>query len=190
MIIVYAHPNQLGHNGFILRVIENKLKQTGKNYEVWDLYKMNFNPVMIDEKINPSSGRSFDQFLGELQNKIVSENDFIFIYPVWWNNVPAILKGFFDRIFLSGFAFRYVNKFPRPLLKGKRALVFTTSGGPAWHSFLLKCSRSTKVTTSDTLNFCGFKTKSCTFGGCRELNESFKKLAIKKVEKKLSKFFK
>lgn len=189
MIIVYAHPSRLGHNGFILSVVEDKLKQANKTYEVWDLYKMNFNPVVIDEKFDKSSGRSADDNIAKLQDKITSENDFIFIYPTWWNNVPAILKGFFDRIFLSGFAFRYVGRLPRPLLKGKRALVITTSGGPAWYSVLLKCSRSIKVTTSDTLNFCGFKTANCLFGNCTQLNEAFKKLATKKVEKKLAQFF-
>ena len=54
-----------------------------------------------------------------------------FIYPIWWASMPAILKGYIDRVFANGFAYKYENNIPIGLLEGKKALIFNTTGSPS-----------------------------------------------------------
>lgn len=102
--------------------------------------------------------------------------------------MPAILKGFYDRVFLSGFAFSYNNGRPKGLLKNKKALVFTTSGGPSIYQCLINGQRSLEVTAKDVLKFCGFKVKSYLFGSCMNINDNKKQEIEKKVNTMLSNF--
>ena len=51
-------------------------------------------------------------------------------YLNWWNSTPAILKGFIDRVFVAGFAFKYEGKIPKGLLTGKKAAVIMSTGAP------------------------------------------------------------
>ncbi len=189
MLIIYAHFSRSGHNGQVLSEVEKFLKEKVHLYEILDLYQIDFDPILTNQDILSREKFSSDEKIRSLQEKILQEQEFIFIYPTWWNNVPAMLKGFYDRVLAAGFAFRYQkNGLPEGLLKGKRALVFTTTGGPAFYQKLVRGTRSIKVTTSDTLEFCGLKTQSVLIGGCRSLDEK-KKLEIqKKVAKAMEKF--
>jgi NAD(P)H dehydrogenase (quinone) len=106
----------------------------------------------------------------------------IFIYPVWWQNMPAILKGFVDRIFVARFSFVYENALPKKLLKGRRAIVLTSSSGPRIYSYFFKGDRAIKVLTKDMLEFCGIKSKGFMIGIARDLNNKKKR----KIEKMVS----
>ena len=127
-----------------------------------------------------------------IQKKISNADRLIFIYPVWWNTMPAILKGFFDRVFTAGFAYRYkpvipamirakllmryafVTRFdygiPMPLLKGKKAIVFLTTGAPKI-AFFITGNRFKKLIKRDILGFFGIKSKIYHIDNCRKLNE-------------------
>ncbi|MCK8638773.1 NAD(P)H-dependent oxidoreductase [Fructobacillus fructosus] len=59
---------------------------------------------------------------------VVKKADFlIFIYPIWWSSMPAILKGLIDRVFVQGYAYRYNGVIPVALLKNKKAWIITTN---------------------------------------------------------------
>ncbi len=157
VLIVYCHPSKTSHNYKILQVVTDELRRKRVDFEVLDLYAMKFDAYFKDveyrrmrEKI-----RETEPDVKALQEKITAADRLIFIYPVWWYGMPARLKGFLDRIFTSGFAYRFfsVNRFllfganilsfipglrylmqpycVTPLLKGKKALIFRTYGGPA-----------------------------------------------------------
>ena len=125
-LVIYAHPDHESHSKLTLDLVEEKLKSQKIDYEVLDLYKMNFNPVLsldlYDEKINGLSKE-----IRDIQQKIIDSTELIFIYPIWWGTMPAMMKGFIDRTFTSGFAFKYgANGIPIKLLKGKHAKVFVS----------------------------------------------------------------
>jgi len=64
-----------------------------------------------------------------IQDKITAADELVFIFPIWWINVPAVLKNFFDMILTSGFAYKYTREtilFPEKLLVGKTARIFCT----------------------------------------------------------------
>jgi len=183
MLIIYANPHKSGFSGFILENLQKKLNQKKISYEVLDLYEMNYQPALIKEEHYTSGNYKISDQNKEIQEKITNSNNLVFIYPIWWQNMPAILKGFVDRIFTPRFAFKYVGKFPMGLLKGKKAAVFTTAGSPRLIANLLFGDRGIKVMTKDTLGFCGIKAKSFPVGSARELDEKQKEKMKKLVKK-------
>lgn len=191
MIIIYAHYSKKGHAGTVLAVVEEELKNRQVPYELWDLYQLNFNPVFNAETHDMSDeyGMSHDPQIRDWQQKIKTETDFVLIYPTWWVNVPAILKGFYDRVFLARFAFRYKrNGLPEGLLRGKRALVITTTGAPALFHWLLKWNRSLRVSTADTLGFCGIKTTTLLFGSCVNIDDTKRQIITRRTRATLGRW--
>ncbi len=169
-LIVYAHPNHEGHFGVILRELQKELDHRQDGYEVLDLYALGFDPVLKADEHYASNHRNITPGNRELQEKIRQAKRLVFIYPVWWQNVPAILKGFIDRVFTPGFAFEYqANGFPRGLLPGRRAAVFATSGAPRFFAKFVAGDRALKVLVRDTLKFCGLSAKGFAVGSAGQL---------------------
>jgi NAD(P)H dehydrogenase (quinone) len=181
MLIIYAHPNKDGHCGQILKNVITILEERKQDYTLVDLYKKNYDPVMKNEEHYTSGHYKVSDKNKELQNLIKQTRKFIIIYPTWWNNVPAILKGFFDRVLVNKFAFEYKHGIPCGLLKG-RALVITSTGGPKFAYSLIQKKRSLKVVTSDTLRFCGLKSKGFVITRALKLNDKQKNKIEKTVQ--------
>lgn len=193
MILVYAHHSKSGHCGIALATVLHELKKHNTSYELWDLYEMKFDPIYNPEThdvLGPDH-LSMDPTIRQFQEKIRAHTDFIFIYPTWWGNVPAILKGFYDRVLNAHFAFRYTKYgLPEGLLKGKRALVITTSGSPTWYQWLFKGCRSLRITTTDTLAFCGIRTRTLLIGSSIRFTDARARIVEQKVARILKSWLK
>jgi len=181
MLIIYAHPNHDGHCGYILQEIEKVFKARHKKYQVWDLYQMDYDPILKNSELYTQGKRKVGEKNQALQKIIASEKEFIYIYPTWWNSPPAILKGFLDRVFTSHFAFTWEGNIPVGLLKGK-ALVITTTGGPVLYEKWVAGDRSLKIVANDTLKFCGFKTKTVMVGNARKFTDENKRIIEQKIK--------
>ncbi|MCF7862373.1 NAD(P)H-dependent oxidoreductase [Candidatus Woesearchaeota archaeon] len=174
-LIIYTHPGGEGHCNAILKAVQKQLK----NYEVLDLYKMKFDPVLTKTEITDGIKQAK---ITDIQKKIKNSDRMIFIYPFWWGGMPAILKGFFDRVFSNGFAFTSEGKMPKGLLGDKQALIFMTSGAPnIFH--LISGYRGIKVVEKDILGMCDIKTKSIIIGSCSKIDGP-KKMKIRKIVRK------
>jgi NAD(P)H dehydrogenase (quinone) len=190
VLIVYAHPGGKGHNAHILDELLARLKEQKQAYTIVDLYKEKFDPVLSMKEM---SVRADKKVLTKHQELIAASDKIIFIYPIWWGTMPAVMKGFFDKNLSSGFAFRY-TKLPFPLfglkarpiglLQGKKAVVFMTTGGPVWVNKLLLGNRHEKLIKKSVLGFCGIQSKALTLGNCGSSFDDTKKLKIKKMVKK------
>ena len=170
MLIIYAHPNKLGHSGEYLKQIKESLNNSKISFDVIDLYEINYDPVLHPDEHYSSGNKKVNEENKKIQARIVAEDKFIFIYPTWWNNVPAVLKGFFDKIFVSGFAFKYVNNRPKGLLKGK-AVIFSSTGAPRLWAKIFSKDRALKVVSKDVLKFCNIKTKTYSVGQANKLDK-------------------
>jgi NAD(P)H dehydrogenase (quinone) len=146
-------------------------------FQILDLYQMNFDPFLKPDEHYTSGDKNITSENKKIQELIGNERNFIFIYPTWWNNLPAILKGFIDRVFTPGFAFKYENSRPHPLLFGQ-AIVFTTTVAPWFYTNLFAKNRSLKVLTLDALRFCGIHTKGFVLGNAGKLNKGLSPNAI------------
>lgn len=179
-LIIYAHPKTEGHCSTILKEIKTQLKQKYIKYEVLDLYKIKYNPILQEKEHYTARGKFISKQNLNIQKKILETNNLIIIYPIWWGTMPAILKGFFDRILTPNFAYKFSpNGIPIKLLKGKHAKIFITSGSPKWY-FWLTLGRAYKHIQKDILGFCGIKSKICHIGNARRFDEK-KKLQIKNI---------
>jgi NAD(P)H dehydrogenase (quinone) len=131
---------------------------------------MKFNPVLDLEEIGDD--------IKKIQKDITESNKLIFIYPIWWGTMPAVLKGFCDRVFTPGFAYKYINSIPRGLLKNKKALVLTTTGAPKIYN-IITGNKTSKGLTKNILKFCAIPAKSYNFSSA---------LKIKKDKEKVRRF--
>lgn len=174
-IIIYAHPSHSGHHGYFLEQLRTLLDNKNIAYEVLDLYALNFDPTLKSEELYSLEKNNNTK---TYQEKIKNADKLVFIYPTWWQGMPAILKGFFDRIFSAGFAFEYRNHLPFGLLKGKLAAVFSATGGPAVINKFIIGETAMKVINKNILGFCGIKSKGFTIGSARELSDNHKKQII------------
>ena len=109
--IVFAHPSKESFTFAVLESFIKGLKDAGHTYEIGDLYEMNFKADMNPAEYNRET--SFDAeapLSGDIkaeQEKIDRADALVFIYPVWWSDCPAILKGWFDRVWSYGYAYCY-----------------------------------------------------------------------------------
>ncbi len=186
ILIIYAHPPGEGHCYALLDILTMELTKRKQKYEVLNLYKMNFDPVLkANELITDKKASKLSKDIKAIQYKM-KESKLIFIYPTWWNNMPAILKGFVDRVFTNNFAYTFKNDRPQGLLKGHKAAVFCTRGAPLFIADLIGGARATKVLINDTLKFCGFSAKAFRIGNAmQEMNPKIIHKIKKTVEKGL-----
>ncbi|MGF9965321.1 NAD(P)H-dependent oxidoreductase [Bacillus rhizoplanae] len=127
-LIVYAHPNPQSFNHAILETLQGQLQEKGHEVRVRDLYAINFNPVLAaNDFISFSQGNTPADIKAE-QEHITWADVITFIYPVWWTGLPAILKGYVDRVFSHGFAYAYGANGIEKLLTGKKSLLLSTMG--------------------------------------------------------------
>lgn len=127
-LLILAHPSK---GGFVRRVAEvysEELRSLGHTSEILDLYAEEASKPYLDFQI-PSETKADPLHLNPYQLKIQEADHLVFLHPLWWGMMPAILKNFIDVNFASGFAFTYRKWLAKGLLKGKTARVFVTGGG-------------------------------------------------------------
>ena len=110
----------------------------------------------------------------------------VWVHPVWWGGLPAITKGFIDRLFLPGLAFRYRENsiFWEKLLIGKTAHIITTLDQPSWYYWLFNKKPSVNQLKKTTLEFCGVKPVRVTYVGIvRTSNSEKRKKWLNKIER-------
>ncbi len=154
VLIVYAHPNPLSFNQSILRVVNNRFKQKGASVRLKDLYAERFDPVLGEAQLSLQTEGKLPDDIKREQEQVAWADTIVVIYPLWWFDRPAILKGWFDRVFTNGFAFSFNEQGVQGLLKDKRAIVVVTAGGTK-EDFGKNADQLTKSTTEGTLAFCG-----------------------------------
>ena len=150
--IVYAHPTTKSFNHALLESFTKGLEKGKHEYKVADLYRDGFDPVLDFAELKAD----LPEDVKDYQEKIRWADVLVFIYPTFWFRGPAMLEGFIDRVFSTGFAFKYVNSKPVGLLKGKQAFVIETYGGPGWYYNLLM-GRVPYRRFASVLKFCGLK---------------------------------
>lgn len=148
VLIVYAHPEPESFNGAMKDLAVETLQAAGHEVAVSDLYAMGFNPVtgpadFRGERADPAflsiaaeqtrafaTGTQAPDIVAE-QEKVTRAELLILQFPIWWFGMPAIMKGWADRVFARGFAYVGGRKYDTGLLRGKTAMVVATTGTSA-----------------------------------------------------------
>ena len=133
--IIYGHPWNGSYNGAILESIEKKFKKENKDYYLIDLNKDQFNPVMTKEDLALyNQGKSVDPLVKKYQSILMDTNELIIVSPIWWYELPSIVKGFFDKVMLKGFSYKEGTTGLKGLLTPiNKATVITTATSPKWY---------------------------------------------------------
>ncbi len=139
-LILYCHPDPGSFTAAVRDTITRHLAQRGTDYRLIDLYAEGFDPVMSARDLAQYADTASDRSALAAQTEALAWCDaLIFIYPTWWQGLPAMLKGWLDRVLLPGIAFDPPSDGGalRPGLRHIRALgVFTTFGGNRLASLL------------------------------------------------------
>lgn len=146
-LIVHCHPEPRSFNGTLTEVATRTLQRLGHTVEVSDLYAEGFDPVEGPDKYIGRADPDLFAPLGEqchawnngsLPADVRREIDrltcadlVILQFPLWWHAQPAMLKGWYDRVFVSGGLYTSRMRYDHGYFRGKRAICSTTSGAPA-----------------------------------------------------------
>jgi putative NADPH-quinone reductase len=132
--IVYAHQLKDSLNATIRDALAEHLRSNNQPYHLIDLYKDGFQPAMTSEERRAfftGTGESNDPLVKQYQNMLRETVHLVFIFPVWFNGEPSIVKAFFERTCLLGFGYAYIENGLKPLLTHiQQITVLTTSGAP------------------------------------------------------------
>ncbi len=136
--IVFAHPSKKSFTGEVLDSFIRGLDEAGHDYQIGDLYGMDFKSEMDLEQYERETGMDPgapvpEDVLRE-QEKIDRSDLVAFIYPLWWSDCPSKLKGWFDRVWSLGYAYTYENgEHAASSVKIEKALVICTAGHTMEH---------------------------------------------------------
>ena len=158
VLIVFTHPNASSFNHALLENIHAGLKEAGHEVLVKDLYQENFDPILSREELAELHKGNIPQRIAKEQSQLLWAESLVFIYPLWWFDRPAILKGWFDVVLTNGLAFEYSSEGVKGLLKHKKARVIITAGGSKQYfeeNDALQLIH--RPVTDGTLSFCGIK---------------------------------
>ena len=145
-LIVFAHPEPRSFNGRLRDVAVSTLTEAGHTVEVSDLYGEGFDPAERGAHYQPRTApEAFSPLVeqrdawrqgtlpADVQREIqrLERADLLILqFPIWWHGPPAMLKGWFDRVFVSGGLYTSRMRYDRGYFRGRRAVVSATIGAP------------------------------------------------------------
>lgn len=129
-VVVVAHPNRDSYTQAMARAWRDAAVAQGHQVLVRDLYAMGFDPALKASEIPWAEDFAPGADVVAERAAIKDADVFVFIYPIWLNSPPAILKGYLERVFGFGFAYTRTGGVNVPLLKGRKFVSVTSSGAP------------------------------------------------------------
>ncbi|MGL6125806.1 NAD(P)H-dependent oxidoreductase [Chryseobacterium artocarpi] len=163
-LIIYAHPNQDSLNAQVKQCIEEILKQYEHEVAVRDLYQLEFDPILSIEDMKGQRNGIVNKLIEKEQEYISWADVVTFIYPIWWTGMPAIMKGYIDRVFSYGFAYRYDQGIQKGLLTGKHAIILNTHGKSHEEYSAIGMDKALLLTSDKGIyTYCGFQIKEHFF---------------------------
>ncbi|KAJ3452903.1 nad p h oxidoreductase-related [Anaeramoeba flamelloides] len=168
ILIIYAHPEPKSFNGALLNKAIEIFQNQEHEVKVSDLYEMNFqavatkkdftslkNPEFFKMQLEQRQNNMIDEIKNE-QKKVEWADLVIFIFPLWWSGLPAILKGWFDRVF-----YQWPKLYDQGVFKEKKSLLSVSTGAPrslyTERGLNGNISKILYSITHGCLYFCGFQ---------------------------------
>lgn len=127
-LVVFAHPRPGSFIRQLVGAYIDELERCGHAVTVRDLYGMCFDPVLSEAEL-ADPGTVLEDVRAE-QALIRAAHAITFAFPIWWSSMPAILKGYVDRVFTHGFAWRMRGETMEGGLTGRKGVLITSSGAP------------------------------------------------------------
>lgn len=166
LLAVLAHPNPRSFCRALLDAVVEAARAKGAAVEVRDLYAERFDPVLKGEELAALERGEIPAEIRAEQERVRHADLIAFVYPMWWQGAPAMLRGWFDRVLSQGFAYDFGPGGVVPRLAGKRALILTTMGAPVEEyekNGMLEAVRRTS--DEGVFGFCGIEVVGHIFFG-------------------------
>ncbi len=183
VLCINGHPNDKSFNHSLQAAFVKSLASNGHQIEQLFLGELSFE---LSLKKGYSERTEWETDLVKAWNLIENADHIVWFYPVWWSAMPALMKGFIDRILIPGKAFKYRENSPMwdKLLLGKTSEIVCTLDYPPFYYKWFLGSPATKVFEKRILNFVGIKNKRTTLlGPVRNSTLEKRNRWIQKVEK-------
>ncbi len=187
ILIINGHPNKDSFCNSIAEAYKKGAIASGNEVEILNIRELKFD---INLELGYTSVVKLEADLILAQEKITWANHIVIIHPVWWGSVPALLKGFIDKVFTPGFAFKYRKNSPLwdKLLKGKSGDLIYTCDTPIWLYKYFFRAPSVNQIKKRTMQFSGISpVRVIGIAPIRNSTEEFRVNWLKKIEKMASK---
>jgi NAD(P)H dehydrogenase (quinone) len=150
ILVINGHPNPQSFSKVLANAYVMGASESGFNVELINVHELSFNPHFIGQ-------HDLEEDLKMVQQKISNCQHLVIVTPMWWLSVPALLKGFFDRVLTPGYAYKFKSygRVSR-LLKGRSARVIYTLGGQSLMYRLLFLDSFWMSLKFGVLWLCGF----------------------------------
>ncbi|MDR3023432.1 NAD(P)H-dependent oxidoreductase [Chryseobacterium sp.] len=162
--IINGHPNKDSFNFGIADAYRAGAVETGAEVKEIVIRELKFNPNL---QFGYQKRMELEPDLMKAWEIIQWADHLVWVHPVWWGGFPALMKGFIDRLFLPGMAYKYRENsvWWDKLLKGKTAHIITTLDQPGWYYRMFFGRPSVNQLKKSILEYCGVKPVKLTYIG-------------------------
>jgi NAD(P)H dehydrogenase (quinone) len=128
VLIIFAHPRRDSYAGAVLDAFVAGLAERGHSVEIADLYRENFEPRLQADDYAQFHGAEMPEEVRREQARVDRADALAFVFPVWWWSFPAVMKGWVDRVFSQGWAYRFEPGMSRGQLRDRPTLILGVGG--------------------------------------------------------------
>lgn len=184
ILLLLGHPSENSFCNALLDAYKKGAQTAGANCKTIYISKLKFD-VNLSDGYKTGDAMQLEDDLITSQQLIQWADHVVMAYPNWWGFMPAITKGFIDRLFLPGFAFKnHSGKiFPEKLLKGKSMRLLITMDTPKWWFYLIYRASQYQILRDIVFGYVGFDPiRFSTFGFMRKSTDKQRNNWLKKIE--------
>lgn len=181
ILIINGHPTKNSFCEALAKEYKKGAEESGNQVVLLNLIDLKFDLNLMG---GFNSYTELEKDLQDAQKMILKANHIVIVHPVWWGSVPALLKGFFDRALLPGFAFKYRENSPMwdKLLSGRTGRIIYTADTPGFIYKYFFNAPSVNQVKKRTLQFCGINPVKVTgIAPIRKSSEEFRKKTLQMV---------
>jgi NAD(P)H dehydrogenase (quinone) len=192
VVIVFNHPYQGSYCNAILNAVTQGLQKANHDIDLIHLDRDNFNPVMTAADLKAFRDKKpVDPKAIEYGNRIQAADHLVLIFPIWWELMPALMKGFVDKVIFPGVAYDYTNAkntMMCPLwTKLKSVTMITTMNTPTWLYWALFGNAIKKAMMLGTFWKMGYKNRKwISFNQVKMVSQEKRQQWLQDVETKFS----
>jgi len=183
ILIINGHPDEESYCFGLAQAYKNGALESGAEVQEIQIGRLDFNPNL---QFGYRKRTELEPDLLNAQEQLKWADHIVWVYPVWWGSVPALMKGFLDRVLLPGFAFkkREGSLFWDRFLSGRTGRIICTMDQPTWFYRLVNGAPTHYAMKKLTCDFIGIKPVRITsIGPIRLSTDAFRAKWLRKVER-------
>lgn len=184
ILLILGHPSERSFCNALLNAYKRGAENTGAICRTIYVSRLDFN-VSLSDGYDTGEEIQLEEDLLAAQEELQWADHVVIAYPNWWGFMPAILKGFIDKILLPGFAFKHHSGkiFPEKLLTGKSIRFLVTMDTPKWWFYLIYRASQFQILKKIIFGYVGFAPiRFSTFGFMRRSTNKQRNKWLGKVE--------